>query len=368
MAYIVADRIKETSTTTGAGAFALAGAVTGFKAFSAAKITFPFTHTMAVGDTFPYAIVAVDSNDTPTGEWEVGEGTYSAANTLTRTRVTSNSAGTVAAIAFSAGKKEVMLVASADMFCYDRHAPYNAVLTVYVDPVAGNSTNDGLSASRPVSAISLALTRLKTYAWHVKSANATYATLSLADGVYDSWINVPEDVVLDVCATTGDASTVTISCSYNNTLVVNKNASVIVYGVTIASSYGDAVRVEKGGVCEIYSDVVFDETDGNHITCLGKSIISAVTINGGANCFMSAQDGGVIDVPEEADIHVNNTPAFSTAFAEAKYCGIIRQTSTFSGPATGRMYAVSSNGVIYCPNGFPGSVVGTASYGGQYAT
>ena len=35
MALVLNDRVKETSTTTGTGAFTLAGAVTGFETFSA---------------------------------------------------------------------------------------------------------------------------------------------------------------------------------------------------------------------------------------------------------------------------------------------------------------------------------------------
>lgn len=99
MAYIVADRVLETSTTTGTGAFALAGAISGFRAFST---------VCAVSDTLPYYIEAVDVGGTPTGDWEVGIGTYSGANTLTRTMVTgSSNAGS--AVNFTAGTKRVGL-------------------------------------------------------------------------------------------------------------------------------------------------------------------------------------------------------------------------------------------------------------------
>jgi hypothetical protein len=88
------DRVQETSVTTGTGAFALAGAVTGYRTFAS---------VLSVGDTIPYCIAAQGGT-----EWEVGIGTYSADNTLTRTTVlASSNAGS--AVNFSAGAKNVFL-------------------------------------------------------------------------------------------------------------------------------------------------------------------------------------------------------------------------------------------------------------------
>ena len=98
MALIKSDRVKETSTSTGATTFALAGAGTGYRAFSS---------VCAIGDTFYYAI----SNQS-NGEWEAGLGTYSALNTLTRTAVHSSSnSGNV--VTFTSGTKEVFLTLTA---------------------------------------------------------------------------------------------------------------------------------------------------------------------------------------------------------------------------------------------------------------
>jgi hypothetical protein len=102
MAYVVADRVLETSTTTGTGAFALAAAITGFRRFSA---------VCATSDTCPYYIEVVDIDGNPTGEWETGIGTYSSADTLTRTSVVASSNAN-AAVNFSAGTKRVGIVAS----------------------------------------------------------------------------------------------------------------------------------------------------------------------------------------------------------------------------------------------------------------
>jgi len=99
MPRIIEDRVFETSTTTGTGPFALAGAIAGFRAFSA---------VCAVSDTAPYFIEAVDETGIPTGAFETGTGTYSGVNTLTRTAV-SRSSNANAAVNFGAGLKRVAI-------------------------------------------------------------------------------------------------------------------------------------------------------------------------------------------------------------------------------------------------------------------
>lgn len=95
------DRVKESSTTTGTGNFTLSGAATGFRAFSSVLTT---------NDTCYYCISLQGGS-----EWETGVGTYSAANTLTRTTIlaSSNSGN---AVNFSAGTKDVFLTVAADRF------------------------------------------------------------------------------------------------------------------------------------------------------------------------------------------------------------------------------------------------------------
>jgi hypothetical protein len=95
MAFVVADRVKETSTTTGTGAMALAGAVTGFQSFASG---------VGNSNTTYYAI----SNQATT-EWEVGFGTLdSTSANLARTTVLASSNGG-SLVAFTAGTKEVFV-------------------------------------------------------------------------------------------------------------------------------------------------------------------------------------------------------------------------------------------------------------------
>lgn len=78
MTFIIADRVKETSITTGSGSIVLAGAFGAYQAFSA-----------TIGDTNT-TFYAIENEQ----RWEVGIGTYtSASNTLSRDTILDSSAG-----------------------------------------------------------------------------------------------------------------------------------------------------------------------------------------------------------------------------------------------------------------------------------
>ena len=89
-----ADRVKETTTTTGTGDITLAGAVSQFEAFST---------NFSTGQEFYYCVVAQSGT-----EWEVGRGTLSDATTLVRSEVL-QSTNSDAAVNFSAGTKDVFV-------------------------------------------------------------------------------------------------------------------------------------------------------------------------------------------------------------------------------------------------------------------
>jgi hypothetical protein len=99
----VFDRVREVTTTAGAGDLALLGAVVGFASFAS---------VMALADTCYYTIEGLNSGGGPSGEWETGLGTYTALNTFSRTTVLASSNGG-AAVVFSAGVKNVWLDAPA---------------------------------------------------------------------------------------------------------------------------------------------------------------------------------------------------------------------------------------------------------------
>ena len=105
MALVIADRVKESTTTTGTGTVTLLGAAPGFQSFAAVGNANTTYYTIA-GQT--------------TSEWEVGIGTYtSSGTTLARTTVLSNSSGTQpSALNFAAGTKDVFVTYPSERAIY----------------------------------------------------------------------------------------------------------------------------------------------------------------------------------------------------------------------------------------------------------
>ena len=101
MALVLKNRVKEETTTTGTGAFALGGASAQFDTFQT---------YMSNGDTTYYSIAPTTAG---TDEWEIGIGTWNTGNTLSRTTVLAGSNGT-SAVNFSAGTKEIFMTYPAD--------------------------------------------------------------------------------------------------------------------------------------------------------------------------------------------------------------------------------------------------------------
>jgi hypothetical protein len=104
MALVLADRVQETTTSTGTGPVTLAGAVTGYQTFA----------VIGNGNTTYYTIA-----DQGGANWEVGIGTYSTTGpTLTRTTVLSSS-NSGSLVNFTAGTKTVFVTYPSSTAIYE---------------------------------------------------------------------------------------------------------------------------------------------------------------------------------------------------------------------------------------------------------
>jgi len=94
MPLIIADRVKETTTTTGTGTVTLLGASTGFQSFAA----------VGNANTTYYTIAGRTGS-----EWEVGIGTYTVSGTTLARNTVLSSSNSGSLVNFSAGAKDVFV-------------------------------------------------------------------------------------------------------------------------------------------------------------------------------------------------------------------------------------------------------------------
>jgi len=101
MAFVINDRVKETTSTTGTGNITLAGAATGFQSFSSGIGSSNSTYYTIVGGN----------------QWEVGVGSLTNATTFTRDSVISSS-NTSSLVNFSSGVKDIFVTQPATKNVY----------------------------------------------------------------------------------------------------------------------------------------------------------------------------------------------------------------------------------------------------------
>jgi hypothetical protein len=104
MALVLKDRVKETTIVTGTGTATLLGATLGYQSFNTAIPT---------GSNVYYCIAGQGTN-----EWEVGTGTFTAPDQLSRDTVYESSAAG-AKVTFSAGTKDIFVTYPAERAIYE---------------------------------------------------------------------------------------------------------------------------------------------------------------------------------------------------------------------------------------------------------
>ena len=251
MAYIVADRVKETTTVTGTGPATLAGAASGYRSFAS---------QLSIGDTCAYVIVNSNAS-----EWETGIGTYSAVNTLTRTTVhASTNANTP--VVFTAGVKDVFMGPTADSL-----VDYN--------PVTGaisNATWNGSTISTSKGGTGLTALGTANQALAVNSAGTAleYHTVVGSVASADGSVTVSQTgQAVDLSVAVAAATTNVIVQVRNNTGAILTKGTV----VYINSAIGQTPTVAKALAT---SDATSAQTLGMLSADLGINAVGPVTIIG----------------------------------------------------------------------------------------
>lgn len=171
MSLVLADRVRETTASTGIGTITLAGAVSGFQSFS----------VIGNNNTTYYTIAG-------TSQWEVGIGTYYG-GTLTRDTVLSSSTGSK--IDFSAGSKDVFVTYPAGKSVNED--ANNRVLIPYTSGITDTgSLNVGSATLHTDSGVIAGFTAseplyLYTSLQNTDSGATSYASYAVNDGGHTAY-------------------------------------------------------------------------------------------------------------------------------------------------------------------------------------
>jgi len=271
MALVLADRVKETTTTAGTGTVTLLGAAPGFQSFAVVGNANTTYYTIA-GQT--------------TSEWEVGIGTYtSSGTTLARTTVLSNSAGTQpSALSFSAGTKDVFVTYPAGK-SVNLDASGNA--TALGTPVSATLTNaTGLPISTGISGLGTS----------VATALAVNVGTAGAPVVNGGALGTPSSGTLTNCTfptlnqnTTGSAATLTTG----RTIAITGDLAYT------SPSFDGSGNVTAAGTLATVNANVGSFTSAS-ITVNAKGLITAASSGAGAS------PGG-----SNTQVQYNNAGAFA---------------------------------------------------------
>lgn len=360
MSFVIADRVKESTETTGTGPLTLSAAMAGFQRFSA---------VCSVGDRCFYALHAVDVSGASTGDWECGVGTYSATNVLTRTEVMSSSnAGSVVNLA--AGVKHVYLSVIANQV-RDLGEALTANRNYYVRK-DGSDSNTGLTDT--AGGAFLTIGRAVEVVYAIKSWSYYQIRIHVRTGVYAESVYLPPLPNGATAYLQGDRitlSNVVISATDGNAIeITSEPYNWLVEGFTVQTTNSGFGLVCSSGVSNV-GYLRFGACASGHISVTKRSYLAMfgdIAVSGAAPTHVDINLNSQF-VAYACAYVVTGVPVFSASFARLTDLSLAKfDETTFTGSATGKRYDVS--GCSFLNTGgatLPGSVAGTTATGGQVA-
>ena len=315
MAFILNDRVKETTTTTGTGAITLAGAVGGFETFSAG---------IGGSNTTYYAIKHQTAN-----EFEVGFGTLNGgASTLTRTYII-NSSNSDAAVDFSAGTKDIFCTMPAAKVGLPFPQEYGSssapkIITVKVASKSGNHPYQGQG-----SGSAYYFDGLEAPALRLSGVDSSYKYYYKFDTSHSSNSGHPLRFYLDAAKNTAYTTGVTTSGS--------------------GGSSGDYVQiaVDSNTPNILYYQCSSHGYMGNHVTTISNNINGDLTIGSKlklptntANKILVADGTSFEEVDMSGDATIASGGALTLANSGVSAASYTNSSITVD--AKGRVTAASS--------------------------
>jgi hypothetical protein len=253
--------------------------------------------------------------------------------------------------------------------------------TIFYISSTGSDNNDGLTTATPWGTITHAYNFIRDRI----DGNGYSVTIQLMDGTHQPATCVFPSVSVTpiINGNASDPSRVIVNNPSGPAIGALMGGGVQVQNFTVqaAGPEGDFGSVGSGLLANTSPSVIvigpgmrFGPCTTAHIqTYEGGTILTTVanqayTIFGGGERHFLA-NGGFITIPD-AVITLQNTPAFSVAFAHAQGGSIVAWKNTWTGAATGPRYLAALAGVINTAGGganyLPGSAAGTvdtATYG-----
>lgn len=276
MSLIMADRVKETSTTTGTGTLSLGGTSTGYQTFVTG---------IGSGNTCPYLI------DDGNGNWEVTWGLVTSGTPATITRGTLISSSTGSRISFVAGTKTVTVVPAAELLLW----PANCAALVETS-IASATTTD-LSTVQTFRALvtgTTTITGLGTQPnmirW-IRFASSLTLTYNATTLITPNKANIqtgPDDVCMAISDASGNVTIVNYqpagapvlaSCSAQS--LTGSLAQKATWSLSAGTWEVSATLYENGGAGAVSSDTV----------CIGTTTASSAGTTPGKDFVNYAVDG-----------------------------------------------------------------------------
>ena len=249
---ILADRVQETSTTTGTGTLDLDGAVTGYQGFVA-----------GAGDTsyIPYTIVG-QAGGGAAGEWETGYGTVTdaATDTLSRTVVeASSNAGSL--VNFSAGTKDVFITAHSAVLTnamevigvYDPSAVAN--LDIDISGYESVEIKGWLAPATDTQSVCLRFSNDAGSSFHSGASDYDYGLHYSYDGVHSFLVDAAETYIR-ASINCGNASGEQVNFCYTITSCDTSSSKTAVSGQIVQRNDGGfTCNVQSAGFVNVASEV-----------------------------------------------------------------------------------------------------------------